>query len=297
MSSAGSGDADPSAASGSSGSDGTIPGSDTSPEGTGGAESSGGFDPSDGADETGAGQGEPWQPAVGTTWQWQLTGEIDTSLDVQVYDIDLFDAPQATIDALHADGRIVICYFSAGSYEEWRDDADAFPPAAIGEPLDGWPGEAWVDHRDEGVRAVMQARLDLAVDKACDAVEPDNVDGYTNATGFDLAGEDQLDYNRWLAEQAHGRGLSVGLKNDVDQVDDLVDAFDWALNEECVAYEECETTSPFIDAGKAVFHVEYVDETADGEALAGDICPQTAPLGFSSLVKEWDLGPWRLACP
>ncbi|MBV1857681.1 MAG: endo alpha-1,4 polygalactosaminidase, partial [Nannocystaceae bacterium] len=129
-----------------------------------------------------------------------------------------------------------------------------------------------------------------------DAVEPDNVDGYTNPTGFDLTADDQLDYNRWLATAAHDRGLSVGLKNDVDQVEALVDEFDWALNEECVTYEECETTSPFIEQGKAVFHVEYVDDTADGPALVDTVCPQTSALGFSTLIKEWDLTAWRLAC-
>lgn len=266
-------------------------------------ESSGGLTtggaPSTGGETSGETGDEPaiWQPSPGTSWQWQLVDDIDTTVDVEVYDIDLFDAPQDVIDTLHADGRIVICYFSAGSYEEWRDDAADLPAAAIGDPLDGWPGEAWLDHRDPGVRAVMAARLDLAVSKSCDAVEPDNVDGYTNPTGFDLTGEDQLDYNRWLATEAHARDLSIGLKNDVDQVGELVDDFDWALNEECVTYEECMTTSPFIDQGKAVFHVEYVDNIRDGQARADEVCPQTTPLGFSTLIKEWDLTVWRLPCP
>lgn len=279
----------------------TGPGGGSSGGGSNGGGSSSGIDPagSGGTDdaETGDAPELPWQPAPGTSWQWQLVGDIDTSVDVEVYDIDLFDAPQGTIDSLHADGRVVVCYFSAGSYEEWREDAGDLPSGAIGDPLDGWPGEAWLDHTDAGVRTVMGARLDLAVSKGCDAVEPDNVDGYTNATGFDLTADDQLDYNRWLAAQAHDRGLSIGLKNDVDQVEALVDDFDWALNEECIAYEECETTSPFIDQGKAVFHVEYVDDTADGPALADTVCPQTSALGFSTLIKEWDLTVWRLACP
>jgi endo-alpha-1,4-polygalactosaminidase (GH114 family) len=260
----------------------------TSDDGQGG--SSTGLDPNDLPQD-------PWRPAPGTTWQWQLVGEIDTSVDVEAYDIDLYDTPEAVIDQLHADGRIVICYFSAGSYEEWREDADAFPPVAIGDPLDGWPGEAWLDHRNPQVRSIMQARLDLAVEKNCDAVEPDNVDGYTNPTGFALTGADQLDYNRFLAAEAHARGLSIGLKNDVEQVADLVDEFDWALNEECVTYDECETTAPFIEQGKAVFHVEYVDDVADGDTLAELVCPQTALLGFSTLIKEWDLTVWRLPCP
>jgi len=235
---------------------------------------------------------EVWHPAPGTSWQWQLSDyPVDTGLDVVMYDVDLFDTPQATIDALHDDGRIVVCYFSAGSREDWRDDADLFPPEAVGNDLDGWPGESWLDVRHAGVRSVMEARLDLAASKGCDGVEPDNVDGYTNDPGFPLVYDDQLDYNLFLAAEAHERGLSVGLKNDLDQVDDLVDHFDWALNEECFEWEECEMLLPFIAAGKAVFHVEY-----GGEGLAETVCPYANGLDFDTLVKNWDLDAWRVAC-
>ncbi len=233
----------------------------------------------------------------GTSWQWQLSGTVDTSVDVAMYDIDLFDVPQDVIDALHADGRIVICYFSAGSHEDWRPDAGDFPPGAIGKPLDGWPGERWLDVRDPQVRAVQAARLDLAAAKGCDGVEPDNVDGYANDTGFPLTAADQLDYDAWLAAEAHARGLSVGLKNDLEQIPDLEPMFDWALDEECLAYDECDLLAPFVDAGKAVFHVEYVDAPGQGQAKADAVCPMTAPLGFSTLIKTWDLDAWRIACP
>lgn len=233
-----------------------------------------------------------WVPPPETTWQWQLTGTIDTSIDVAMYDIDLVEAPQAVIDELRAQGRVVICYFSAGSVEDWRPDAGDFPPAAIGETLDGWPDERWLDVRDPGVRDVMRARLDLAVAKRCDGVEPDNVDGYANASGFPLTGADQLDFNRFLAAEAHARGLSVGLKNDLDQIPDLVGDFDWALNEECVAYSECDAISPFIDAGKAVFHVEY-----GPPSLADSVCPVTGPLRFSTLIKNLDLDAPLTVCP
>lgn len=53
-----------------------------------------------------------------------------------------------------------------------------------------------------------------------------------------------------LFTEAHSRGLSVGLKNDVDQIHSLVSHFDWALNEECVQYNECNKYQPFFDAGK-----------------------------------------------
>src|SRR5262249_26019023 len=132
-----------------------------------------------------------WVPPPGTTWQWQLTGVIDTSFDVAMYDIDLFDAPQTVIDSLHAQGRIVICYFSAGSYENWRSDASSFPSASLGNALSGWPGERWLDVRSDAVRTIMRARLDRAVTKRCDGVEPDNVDGFANNTGFPLTAADQ----------------------------------------------------------------------------------------------------------
>jgi hypothetical protein len=233
-----------------------------------------------------------WRPSPGTSWQWQLTGTIDTSLDVDMYDIDLFEAPQAVIDGLRGRGIVVICYFSAGSHENWRPDADDFPSSVIGNALEGWPGERWLDIRSSEVRNIMEQRLDLAASKHCDGVEPDNVDAYDgNNPGFPLTYEDQIDYNTFLAAEAHERGLSVGLKNDLAQVDDLLDLFDWALNEECFDWDECGDLQPFIDAGKAVFHVEYGDE-----GTAADICPQANALNFDSIIKNYDLDEWRIPC-
>lgn len=231
-----------------------------------------------------------WQPAPGTSWQWQISGEIDTSYDVTMYDIDLFEAPQGTIDALHADGRVVICYFSAGSFEDWRPDAAQFPPEVLGSPLQGWPGERWLDIRQIDLLApLMRARLDLAAAKDCDGVEPDNVDGYASRSGFDLSYQDQLAYNIWLAGEAHARGLSIGLKNDLDQVPDLLPYFDWALNEQCVEFDECEALLPFVQAGKAVFGVEYEGDPAE-------FCPVANALNFDWLHKRLELDAWRAAC-
>ena len=233
---------------------------------------------------------EVWQPAPGVSWQWQLSGSIDTSFDVEMYDIDLFDTPQETIDLLHENGRIVICYFSAGSYENWRSDASHFPTNVLGNTLNGWPDERWLDIRQiSQIGPIMTARLDLAVSKKCDGVEPDNVDGYSNNSGFPLSAQDQLNYNIWLANAAHERNLSIGLKNDLDQIPDLVDYFDWALNEQCYQYNECELLRPFTDANKAVFGVEY-------QSNPSEYCPYFNNLDFDWLQKELDLGPSRTAC-
>jgi len=227
--------------------------------------------------------------STGTTWQWQLTGIIDHSVDVAMYDIDLFNTDAIEIAQLKQEGRTVICYFSAGTWEEWRSDAGDFDPMAIGETMEEWEDEKWLDVRHESTRAMATERLDLAVQKGCDGVEPDNMDGYANNTGFTLTGYDQLDFNRFVAVEAHARGLSVGLRNDVSQISALEGCFDWALNEECFAYEECGVYSPFLASNKAVFHVEYVDDFADAGALADEICGDAAIEGFSTLVKDWDL--------
>lgn len=231
-----------------------------------------------------------WQPSPGASWQWQLSGTLDTSIDVQMYDIDLVETPAATITELKNAGRTVICYFSAGSWEAFRDDADLFPESVLGAIMDGWPDERWLDIRQIDLLApVMSARLDLAVSKGCDGVEPDNVDGYANDSGFPLTGADQLAYNRWLAKSAHDRGLSIGLKNDLDQIPELVAEFDWALNEQCAEFEECDLLSPFVEAGKAVFGVEYQGEAAT-------FCPVVNALNFDWLHKRLALDAWRVPC-
>ncbi|KAJ3338929.1 hypothetical protein HDU93_008908 [Gonapodya sp. JEL0774] len=51
--------------------------------------------------------------------------------------VDLFDATQAEISLLKAQGKTVVCYFSAGSYENWRPDIALFPQSVIGLKLSG----------------------------------------------------------------------------------------------------------------------------------------------------------------
>ena len=238
---------------------------------------------------------EIWHPAVGSSWQWDLSDPpIDLSFKVNVYDIDLFDNDANIIANLHAQGKKVICYISVGSWEDWRPDKDQFPPEVIGKNYEGWPGEKWLDIRQIDLLApIMGARLDLCKEKGFDAVEPDNIDGYTNDTGFPLDETDQLQFNIWLAEEAHMRGLSIGLKNDSDQVAELQPYFDWALTEDCFAEDWCEQFFPFIEAGKPVFAAEYTDTGITLDA----ICPQAEELQFSLILKNRDLDAYHATCP
>lgn len=224
-----------------------------------------------------------------TTWQWQLTGTVDQNVDAKLFNIDLFDNSATVIKSLKDKGKVVICYMSAGSYENWRPDAAQFPASVLGNS-NGWAGEKWLDIRQIALlKPVMTARFDLAKQKGCDGIEPDNIDGYTNKTGFPLTGADQIAYNKFLAEEAHNRGLSIGLKNDIDQTVQLQPFFDWALNEQCFQYNECDTYKPFLDAGKAVFNTEYsLDVT--------QFCSKANTMKMMAMKKKLDLDASRTVC-
>jgi hypothetical protein len=231
-----------------------------------------------------------WKPGLNTSWQIQYEGTIDTSLNVQVYNLDGFDTSASTVDLLHQRGIKVMCYFSAGTWENWRPDASSFPASILGKGVSGWPGEKWLDVRQATILLpLMAARMDMCKSKGFDGVDPDNVDGYTNNTGFPLTGQDQLAYNIALSTAAHTRRLAIGLKNDVDQVSSLVSYFDWEVNEQCFQYNECDTLLPFIQAGKPVFNIEYSLKTSA-------FCPQANSMNFNSLNKNLSLDAYRVAC-
>lgn len=232
---------------------------------------------------------ERWIPQAGVTWQIQLQGRIITSYNVDIYVIDLFDSPQSIIDELHSKNKKVVCYFSGGSWEDWREDAIDFPESVIGSS-NGWAGENWLDIRQIDIlKPIMDNRMDLAVSKNCDAVDVDNVDGYSNETGLPLEYQDQINYNLMLAESAHERGLSISLKNDLGQVNDLVDHFDFAINESCHVYNECEMLLPFIEQNKAVLGIEYSLNKAK-------FCPNANALGMSFMKKRTSLKSWMDPC-
>jgi hypothetical protein len=128
----------------------------------------------------------------------------------------------------------------------------------------------------------MTGRLDMAVAKGCDGVEPDNVDSYSTNNGFGLTASDQINFNKFIAQEAHNRGLSIGLKNDLDQVSSLVSFYDWALNEQCNEYDECDLLRPFVTANKAVFGTEY-------SGSASSFCPAMNSAKFSVLLKNLNL--------
>ncbi|MEE9345459.1 MAG: ImpA family metalloprotease [Methylococcales bacterium] len=183
----------------------------------------------------------PWTPASDSKGHWQPQGAIDSSIDFAVYHIDLLATSEATINQLKKQGRQLVCYFSAGTWEASRTDANDFPDWVKGNALQDKPDEKWLNISDlNSLAPIMRARLETAISKGCDAVQPVNINGYDNDTGFQLTTDQQLIYNLWLTNEANQRGLSIGLSNDYSQIDILKPFFDWTLNQQCFEYNACD---------------------------------------------------------
>jgi len=231
-----------------------------------------------------------WHPAPTTApWQWQLQGRIHKSVPACVFDVDGFETPAATVATLHRQGAAVVCYLDVGSWEEYRPDAAHFPRSVLGRHYEGFPEERWLDiahfHR---FAPILEQRFRRCAAKGFDAVEPDNVAGWENRTGFPLTAADQLRFNRWVARRVHALGMAIALKNDPRQVRPLLPSFDFAIVEQCFQYDECDSYEPFVTAGKAVFEAEY-------ELEPGAYCDRAQALGFSAIRKSYNLfaRPWE----
>ncbi|KAJ3051518.1 hypothetical protein HK097_007454 [Rhizophlyctis rosea] len=246
--------------------------------------------------------GNWWKPAAyPITWQINYPGTWNLNMNtvqsavnshgLSVINLDLFDISASQINQLHGMGVKVICYFSAGSYEDWRADAGSYPKAIIGPSYDGWDGENWLNLAgwDNGtpsgnsLKNIIVKRLDMAKTKGCDAVDPDNVDSYESNRSNTK--QQQLNFNKFLANEAHARGIAIGLKNDSPQIKELLPYFDFAVTESCVSDNMCQLWQPFVDAGKPVFAIEY----SRG-------CGNLKSLKQNGLLKDLELGTRATDC-
>lgn len=252
-----------------SGGSGGVPGSRTGGgsgvAGSGSTRGSSGGSKGSGSSGGGTG-GSWWIPPQVLTWYWQLQGSINNNEPVAAYDIDGFDSSAAEVATLHGQGKHVICYIDAGTYEPGRSDSSHFPAAVLGNGVKGWPGEQWLDVSNLSVlEPIMTARFKMCKEKGFDAVEPDNIDGYEteNNSGFPLlTAERQLTYNEWIASEVHSLGMAVLQKNDGEQTAQLQPHFDGALDEQCNQYGECASFQPYLSAGKPVLNAEYEPSTS-----------------------------------
>ena len=74
----------------------------------------------------------------------------------------------------------------------------------------------------------------------------------------------EITYVKWLAEYAHSKGMVLGFKNSLTIIPDVVSVCDFAVNEECFTYDECDAYTPFTKVNKAVFSHIYKSAAQSG---------------------------------
>jgi len=237
-----------------------------------------------------------WIPAAGSTYQIQYGGQrLDLSVPAAIYDVDAFDTSAKTVALLHARGRKAVCYVDVGTWENWRPDASKFPKSVLGKPDGGWPGERWLDVRATGIlEPLMTARMQMCASKGFDGVDPDNLDGYTNNTGFPLTYAQQLSYDTWVAQEAHAINLTVAEKGDNNQVADLDKVFDYAVVEQCYVQGWCKQFAPYTQRNALVVDVEY---NIPQSRFTSRTCPSDARYNETAILKRLSLSAWIVTCP
>jgi hypothetical protein len=223
----------------------------------------------------------PWIPDENARWLARLDGAVDIEQAADFFYLDPEQQPASDLATLQASGRHYFCYMSAGSLESFRPDADAFPSAAVGNPLAAFPNERWLDVREPAVRELMARRIATLAAAGCDGVAPAALAGYAAESGFELTLADSLDYARWVAERVHASGMSVGLAGPAAMISELWPTFDFGLAIACVTGSGCQEFAPLVQAAKPVLHVELGEET---QALG--LCKSAEALGFDALVSD-----------
>lgn len=229
---------------------------------------------------------EPWVPRADERFDMQLTAPFQLVREVGVLALGAFESSPGRLQELKVRGVRLACVVNSGAWENWRSDSGAFDQRLIGTSFAGWPGERWLDIRaHDQLRPIMAKRLDLCAAKGFDAVLLRDLDGYAHRTGFPLTAKDQLAYNRWIATEAHARGLAVGLMNTLELVPELIADFDFAVSEGCFEATACEALKVVRQAGKPAIVVEYTNVRRKMDAY----CATAAALDVQLIFKAKSL--------
>ena len=268
-----------------------------------------------------------------------VTGAYPSPGSADIWDTDLFldsNTPHAGIPtgaspvvrALHAAGKYSICYIEAGAQQSNFPDKHDFAPADYGHGakryrMPGYPNEWYFDLRGfrhyvagrpstlhgaaVNIAAGLKKRIAWCALEGQDALEPDDLDGYTNkgdtgvrGGGWHLTRADALGFERWLAYEAHAHGLAIFQKN--DPADARIDArtFDGMIIEECNRYHDpCAgrhgDATPYLSRHKPVLNAEYVQ---DGETTK-KFCSSDIAAGITGALFGVDLqgGTYKPCAP
>ncbi|MFK4728301.1 endo alpha-1,4 polygalactosaminidase [Agromyces mediolanus] len=224
-------------------------------------------------------------PPPGAAPDYQLGGAYDPAEGVGIVARDRSAPP--------AEGRYSICYVNGfqtqpGELDDWpaelllqQDGAPVFDP--------DWPDEALLDHstpeRRSAIAAIVEPWIVGCAEAGYDAVEFDNLDSYTRSGGA-LRLDDAAELARLLVSAAHDAGLAAGQKNAAEDAALLREraGFDFAVTEECAAYEECGAYAAVY--GEHVIDIEYVDELPEPFA---ELCA-TPDAPRSMVLRDRPLG-------
>lgn len=238
-----------------------------------------------------SGVGMPYVPPADVSWQAKLTGAVDVDEEVELFYLDADLQDPDDLSRLRAEGRHYLCYLSAGTLEDFRDDFAEFPAQVIGKTHPAFPEERWLDVRAPAVRELMARRIERLGDQGCDGIPPSSLAVHTADTGFALSLNDALDYARWLAERIHAAGMSAGLTGPAELTEALWPTFDFALAIACIEGTQCAEFAAFEQAQKPVLHLELGDASS-----AADICKSAELLGFDPLISSPSFNGQTLRC-
>lgn len=212
-------------------------------------------------------------------FDYQLGGAYEPPDGTTVVARDATQAP--------APGRYGICYLNGfqsqpGEAQLWDGLLLEGPDGAMADP--GWPDEYLLDtstpENRAAIAAVMTARIHGCAGAGYDAVELDNLDSYLRSDGL-LAPADNLALARLYVAAAHEAGLAVAQKNALEiAADGAAAGFDFAVTEECGAYDEC---AGYLAVYDVVLDIEY------GEADAFAALCRSGALPDRAIRRDLDL--------
>lgn len=235
----------------------------------------------EGAAGAGAEPVDVYLPSEDARWLAQLDGAVDTEQTADFFYLDPEQQRPEDLTALHEQGRHYLCYLSAGTVESFRDDAELFPARAIGNVMQGFPNERWLDVRDAEVQRLMALRIARLAAMGCDGVVPASLTGYVVDSGFPLTLADALEYARFLAEELHRADLSAGLTGPAELTAELGSEFDFGFAIACVRGSQCAEYGVFRDRRKPVLYLELGEEEN-----ASALCNSADALGFQAIVSD-----------
>ena len=241
-------------------------------------------------------------PTGVVSWDWQIGAGSDSNVTVpagvKLLDIDGFNISASKVGQLNAQGVYTVCYLDVGSYEPGRPDSSQYPAYLKVQQDPNWPAEYFLDVTDvfkpgSVLATILNNRFKMCKDKGFSAIEPDNLQNDENVTGGRITLQQQIDFNGWVADQAHAYGLAVFQKNGPDKIllrdrtgKMMVEKFDGILNEECQQFGECAPLSEYVKRGKLALNTEY-SATLD--------CALSSSLTINSLKKDLGLTGGNMA--